>query len=57
MQFSNLIPDAIVKSKRFWVPAINGARIIKFLREAYSLDDPAEQHHSVVKSKKNRSLI
>jgi len=39
MQTSNVVPHAIVKPKRSWLPSINRDRIIQFLKTAYQLDD------------------
>ena len=47
MQLSSLIPQSIVKQKKFWSPKINATKIVKFIKQAYYLDEeegkPAEK--------------
>jgi hypothetical protein len=39
MQLSSLIPQSIVKQKKLWVPKIDTRKIVKFIKQAYYLDE------------------
>jgi hypothetical protein len=49
MQTSNLIPHVVVKQKKSWIPKINGAKIAKFIKDAYFWDEEHERPAEKVK--------
>ena len=52
MQTSSLTPHAVVKQMKSWIPKINGAKIAKFIKEAYLWDFDEEQEKSAEKIKR-----
>jgi len=52
MQTSSLTPHAVVKNVKSWIPKINGAKIAKFIKEAYFWDVEEEQEKAAEKAKR-----
>jgi len=54
MQTSSLTPHNIVKQKKIWIPKINinGAKIVKFIKDAYFWEEEHEHKKPSNKTKR-----
>ena len=52
MRTSSLTPHGVVKNMKSLIPKINGAKIAKFIKEAYFWDIDEEQEKAAAKAKR-----